>query len=41
MLIGHAESEQPGMKLLAEILAARYPELPVSFLPNTPLFHLL
>lgn len=41
MLIGHAESEQPGMKLLAETLAARYPELPVSFLPNTPLFHLL
>ncbi|MHA7965595.1 Nif3-like dinuclear metal center hexameric protein [Paenibacillus sp. CAU 1782] len=41
MLIGHAESEQPGMKLLAETLAARYPDLPVSFLGNAPLFHLL
>ena len=34
--LGHLESEQPGMKLLAERLQARFPDVPVRFCPVEP-----
>lgn len=36
--LGHAESEGPGMKYLAELLTAKYPELPVHFIPEKQVF---
>jgi len=33
IVLGHAESEQPGMKLLAERLGPKLPEIPVYFIP--------
>jgi len=39
--IGHAESEMPGMRVLAERLKRRYPQLPVTFIPNEPVYRLL
>lgn len=38
ILLGHAESEASGMKVLAETLAAAFPTVPVQFFTNTPLF---
>jgi len=34
--LGHLESEQPGMRLLAERLQNRFPEVPVRFCPVEP-----
>ncbi|MFC4597738.1 Nif3-like dinuclear metal center hexameric protein [Cohnella hongkongensis] len=39
--LGHLESEQPGMKLLAERLQARFPDVPVRFCPVDPAFRSL
>jgi putative NIF3 family GTP cyclohydrolase 1 type 2 len=39
--LGHAESEAAGMKLLAERLQAKYPELPVRFLAEEPVFRIV
>jgi putative NIF3 family GTP cyclohydrolase 1 type 2 len=39
--IGHAESEQPGMRKLAERLQQQLPEMPVAFIPNDPVFRTL
>lgn len=39
--LGHAESEEPGMKYLAEILRTRFPGLPVHFVPETPVFRVI
>lgn len=39
IVIGHAASEEPGMKALALMLQARYPGLPVRYLQDSPLFH--
>ncbi|MCR2806905.1 Nif3-like dinuclear metal center hexameric protein [Paenibacillus soyae] len=36
--LGHAESESAGMRLLAERLQRQFPQLPVHFIPNEPLF---
>jgi putative NIF3 family GTP cyclohydrolase 1 type 2 len=36
--IGHAESEQPGMRKLAERLKQQLPDVPVAFIPNDPVF---
>ncbi|NQX45108.1 Nif3-like dinuclear metal center hexameric protein [Paenibacillus tritici] len=41
IMLGHAESEAPGMKLLAERLALRYPGVPVHFIPVQPVFHMV
>lgn len=38
IVLGHAESEDPGMALLAARLAQRYDPLPVFHLPHAPLF---
>lgn len=41
IMLGHAESEAPGMKLLALRLAAAYPDLPVHFVPQAPVFQVV
>jgi putative NIF3 family GTP cyclohydrolase 1 type 2 len=41
VVLGHLESEQPGMKLLAERLSIRYPHIPVHFVPVDPVFQVL
>ncbi|MGC5771855.1 Nif3-like dinuclear metal center hexameric protein [Paenibacillus pabuli] len=41
LMIGHAESEAAGMKLLSERLAAAFPELPVHFVGEQPVFQVL
>ncbi|MEK3901989.1 Nif3-like dinuclear metal center hexameric protein [Paenibacillus sp. FSL R7-0179] len=41
IMLGHAESEAPGMKLLAERLSRRFPEMPVHFIPEQPVFQIV
>ncbi|WP_341282260.1 Nif3-like dinuclear metal center hexameric protein [Paenibacillus sp. FSL H8-0537] len=38
IMLGHAESEAPGMEYLAEWLTEKYPKLPVYFLADDPVF---
>ncbi|ANS75733.1 transcriptional regulator [Paenibacillus yonginensis] len=38
LLLGHAPSEEPGMKLLAKRLKERFPDVPVHCIPGEPLF---
>ncbi len=38
IVLGHAESEMPGMACLAQRLQTEFPGIPVHFLPNTPVF---
>jgi hypothetical protein len=40
-MIGHAESESSGMKLLAMKLDQAYPELPVTFVGEQPVYNVL
>ncbi|RCX16441.1 putative NIF3 family GTP cyclohydrolase 1 type 2 [Fontibacillus phaseoli] len=40
ILLGHAPSEEPGMELLAARLQSLYPEVPVHFIAQSPLFQL-
>ncbi len=39
--VGHAESEQPGMRKLAARLQEQLPDVPVAFIPNDPVFRTL
>lgn len=41
IVLGHAESEEPGMKLLAERLAMCFPEIPVQHVKERPLFRIV
>lgn len=41
IVLGHAESETPGMKYLAELLQNEYTEIPVYFLPQEPVLKTL
>ncbi|AMQ20661.1 Nif3-like dinuclear metal center hexameric protein [Geobacillus sp. JS12] len=41
VVLGHAESEEPGMRYLAEKLRAMFPSIPVYFISEKPLFHFL
>ncbi|MFB9329477.1 Nif3-like dinuclear metal center hexameric protein [Paenibacillus aurantiacus] len=41
LAIGHAESEEPGMRVVAAQLRDRYSELPVHFIPGQPVFRVL
>ncbi|WP_028530933.1 Nif3-like dinuclear metal center hexameric protein [Paenibacillus sp. HW567] len=41
IMLGHAESEAPGMKYLAEQLALQYPGLPVHFVAERPVFQIV
>lgn len=39
IVLGHAESEEPGMKALAQNLSGQYPDLPVHHIRQQGLFH--
>jgi putative NIF3 family GTP cyclohydrolase 1 type 2 len=41
IMLGHAESEAPGMKYLAERLSEQFPGLPVSFVRDPPAFYIV
>lgn len=41
LVLGHLESEQPGMKLLAGRLGCRFPSVPVHYMAVDPLFTVL
>lgn len=41
LVLGHAESEEPGMKALAVRLAAMFPGIPVDYIKEDPLFRLV
>lgn len=41
LMLGHAESEAPGMKLLASRLARQFPEVPVQYIQEKPVFQIL
>ncbi|WP_163193451.1 Nif3-like dinuclear metal center hexameric protein [Clostridium thermarum] len=40
LVLGHAESEMPGMKYLADSLQNKFPEIPVHFIPQGPVFQI-
>ena len=41
ILLGHAESEEPGMEALAEQMRAEFPSIPVHFIPAVRTFEVL
>lgn len=41
LVLGHAESEAPGMRLLARRLQEAFPQIPVHSLQNEPLFQMM
>lgn len=41
IMLGHAESEAPGMKHLAELLSAKVPGLPVYFVKDQPVYQIV
>ena len=41
MVLGHAESEAPGMKYLAEWMETVFPDIPVHFIPEKALFQVV
>ncbi|WP_159887608.1 Nif3-like dinuclear metal center hexameric protein [Paenibacillus puerhi] len=41
ILLGHAQSEEPGMKHLAGVLAKLFPGIPVHFISEEPLFNVI
>ncbi len=41
MILGHAESEESGMKYLAQQIKKMYPQIPVQFIPESPLFQVI
>ncbi|MBB3126596.1 putative NIF3 family GTP cyclohydrolase 1 type 2 [Paenibacillus rhizosphaerae] len=41
LMLGHAASEEPGMKLISERLAGRFPGLPVHFIPTGTMIEIL
>ncbi|AWO75910.1 transcriptional regulator [Geobacillus stearothermophilus] len=41
IVLGHAESEEPGMKYLAEWLGEQFPDIPVHFLRERPIFQVI
>ncbi|MCM3630613.1 Nif3-like dinuclear metal center hexameric protein [Paenibacillus glycanilyticus] len=41
LTLGHAESEEPGMRALSEELRRQYPEVAVEFIPIAPIFRIV
>jgi putative NIF3 family GTP cyclohydrolase 1 type 2 len=41
IMLGHAESEAPGMKYIAERLSVQLPGVPVHFVKEQPVFHIV
>jgi putative NIF3 family GTP cyclohydrolase 1 type 2 len=40
IILGHAESEMPGMEYIAELIKKKLPEIPVHFIPQSPVFQI-
>lgn len=40
-LLGHAASEEPGMKYVSELIKRQFPEIPVHFIPSGPLIEMI
>jgi len=40
IMLGHAESEEPGMKFLAKRLAEQFPAVPIHFMAGKPVFRI-
>ncbi|WP_342421716.1 Nif3-like dinuclear metal center hexameric protein [Paenibacillus sp. FSL E2-0178] len=41
IMLGHAESEAPGMKLLAQRLALQFPDVPVHYIQEHPVYQIV
>lgn len=41
IVMGHAESEEPGMKYLAQWMKTIFPDLPIGFIPEKPVFQVI
>lgn len=41
IMLGHAESEAPGMSYLADLLSVQFPELPIHFVKDEPVFQIV
>lgn len=41
IVLGHAESEEPGMELLANKLTSMYPEIPIHYVKERPIFQVI
>ncbi|MEK3670100.1 Nif3-like dinuclear metal center hexameric protein [Paenibacillus sp. FSL R10-2771] len=41
IMLGHAESEAPGMKLLAQRLALQFPDVPVHYIQEQPVYQIV
>lgn len=41
IVLGHAESEEPGMRILADRIQSQFPDLLVRFVAEKPVFHVL
>jgi putative NIF3 family GTP cyclohydrolase 1 type 2 len=41
IMLGHAESEAPGMKLLAQRLTLQFPDVPVHFIQDQPVYQIV
>mgnify|MGYP001954943002 CR=1 FL=1 len=41
LVLGHAESEEPGMKYLAQYIQKNFSSVPIHFIPTAPLFNAL
>ncbi|MNI86316.1 NIF3 (NGG1p interacting factor 3) [compost metagenome] len=41
IMLGHAESESPGMELLARRLAEQFPGMPVHFVKDRPVYQVI
>jgi putative NIF3 family GTP cyclohydrolase 1 type 2 len=41
IVLGHAESEEPGMKYLAEWMRSIFPAIPVHFIPEKQVFQII
>lgn len=40
-VLGHAESEEPGMRYLAELIKNKLPQIPVHFIPERPVYQII
>jgi putative NIF3 family GTP cyclohydrolase 1 type 2 len=41
IVLGHAESEEPGMKMLVDRIQQQFPNIPVNFIAENPVFQVL
>ncbi|MRN53705.1 Nif3-like dinuclear metal center hexameric protein [Paenibacillus monticola] len=41
IMLGHAESEAPGMNYLADLLSLQFPELPIHFVKDEPVYQIV